>query len=72
MSTGEEALLQPPLLPEKHEKAGGAGGGEASAQRFDGRPGQRHVVAHLCDVAAEAAEVGLHVDEHEGDVIGVE
>ena len=52
--------------------AGGAGGGEASAQRFDGRPGQRHVVAHLCDVAAEAAEVGLHVDEHEGDVIGVE
>jgi hypothetical protein len=48
------------------------GGGEASAQRFDGRPGQRHVVAHLCDVAAEAAEVGLHVDEHEGDVIGVE
>ena len=40
-----------------------AGGGEHVLNRPDRRAGQRQVVAHLVDVAALAAEVGLHVDD---------
>ena len=55
-----------------HPDPRGASGGEDPAERLDGSSGQRHVVAHLRDVSAEAAEVGLHVDEHERDVVGGE
>ena len=55
-----------------HPDPRGASGGEDRAERLDGCSGQRHVVAHLRDVSAEAAEVGLHVDEYERDVVGGE
>ncbi len=37
--------------------------GQDAADRLDRRAGQRQVVAHLVDVAALAAEIGLHVDD---------
>ena len=46
----------------------GARGGEERLDRLDRRAGQREVVAHLVDIAAFAAEVGLHVDDDDGGV----
>ena len=42
---------------------------EQRADRLDRRAGQRQVVAHRVDIAALAAEVGLHVDDDEGGVL---
>ena len=36
---------------------------EQLLDRLDRRAGQRKVIAHLVDIAADAAEVGLHVDD---------
>ena len=40
------------------------------ADRLDRRAGQRQVVAHLVDIAAVAAEIGLHVDDDQRGVLG--
>jgi hypothetical protein len=40
--------------------------------RLDRRARQRQVVAHLVDIAADAAEVGLHVDDDQRGVGGRE
>ena len=37
--------------------------------RLDRRAGQRQVVAHLVDIAADAAEIGLHVDDDQRGVL---
>ena len=50
----------------------GAHGGEHAADRLDRRAGQREVVAHRVDIAAGAAEIGLHVDDDERRVVGPE
>ena len=50
----------------------GAHGGEHAADRLDRRAGERQVVAHLVDIAAGAAEIGLHVDDDERRVVGAE
>ena len=47
----------------------GARGFEQRADRFDRRPGERQVITHRVDVAALAAEVGLHVDDDDGGVV---
>ena len=47
-----------------------AGGGEQPADRFDRCAGQRQIVAHLVDVAADSAEIGLHVDDDQRAVAG--
>jgi hypothetical protein len=44
-------------------------GAHDRADRLDGRAGQREVVAHRVDVAADAAEVGLHVDDDQRRVL---
>ena len=38
--------------------------------RLDRRARQRQVVAHLVDIAADAAEIGLHVDDDQRGVVG--
>ena len=40
-----------------------ARGGKRALDRLDRRTGQRQIVAHLVDIAADPAEVGLHVDD---------
>ena len=47
----------------------GARGGERALDRLDRRAGQRQVVAHLVDIAADAAEIGLHVDDDQRGVL---
>src|SRR5208337_1992371 len=42
---------------------------EKRSDRFDRRAGQGKVVAHRVDIAARAAEVGLHVDDDDGGVL---
>ena len=42
---------------------------EHALDRLDRRARQRQVVAHLVDIAADAAEVGLHVDDDERGVL---
>ena len=42
-----------------------AHGREQRLDRLDRRPRQREIVAHLVDIAALAAEIGLHVDDDE-------
>ena len=39
---------------------------------FDRRPGQRQVIAHLVDITADTAEIGLHVDDDQRGVLGAE
>jgi hypothetical protein len=46
-----------------HHVAAFAHGAQQAADRRDRRAGQRQVVAHRIDVATDAAEVGLHVDD---------
>jgi len=46
-------------------KALRARGGERARDRLDRRAGERKVVAHFVDVATDAAEIGLHVDDHQ-------
>ena len=46
-----------------------ARGGQQLLDRLDRRAGQRQVVAHLVDIAADAAEVGLHVDDDQRGVL---
>src|SRR5258706_10376070 len=41
---------------------------QQALDRLDGRAREREVVAHLVDVAADAAEIGLHVDDDERGV----
>ncbi len=48
------------LLPHRLEQA---------LDWLDGRACEREVVAHLVDIAADAAEIGLHVDDHERGVL---
>ena len=50
-------------------KALGAHGREQLLDRLDRRSRQREVVAHLVDIAADAAEIGLHVDDDERGVL---
>ncbi len=50
--------------------ATGPHGAQHAADRPDRRAGQRQVVAHLVNVAADPAEVGLHVDDDQGRVVG--
>src|SRR5207344_3127267 len=45
-------------------------GREQPLDRLDRRAREREIVAHLVDVAADAAEVGLHVDDDERRVAG--
>ena len=40
--------------------------------RLDRRARERKVVAHLVDIAAVAAEIRLHVDDHERGVFGAQ
>ena len=47
-------------------------GGERAPDRVDRRARQRQVVAHLVDVAADAAKVGLHVDDDQHGVLRAE
>ena len=42
---------------------------EQLLDRLDRRAGQRQVIAHLVDIAADAAEIGLHVDDDERGVL---
>ena len=42
------------------------------ADRLDRRAGQREVVAHAVDIAALAAEIGLHVDDDQRRVVGAQ
>ena len=42
---------------------------EQPFDRFDRRPHQRQIVAHLVDIAADAAEIGLHVDDDQRSVL---
>src|SRR5262249_54879461 len=37
--------------------------------RLDRRAGQREIIAHLVDIAAFAAEIGLHVDDDDRGVV---
>jgi len=48
----------------------GAHRGQHALDRLDRRAGEGEIVAHLVDVAADAAEIGLHVDDDEGRVRG--
>ena len=41
----------------------------SALDRLDRRAREREVVAHLVDIAADAAEVGLHVDDDERGVL---
>ena len=41
----------------------------SALDRLDRRAGEREVVAHLVDIAADAAEVGLHVDDDQRRVL---
>ena len=41
---------------------------EQFLDRLDRRAGQREVIAHLVDIAADAAEIGLHVDDDQRGV----
>ncbi len=50
-------------------KALAACGFERALDRLDRRAGEREVVAHLVDIAADAAEVGLHVDDDQRGVL---
>ncbi len=43
--------------------------GEQRLDRLDGRTGQCQVVTHAVHVAADAAEIGLHVDHDQGCVV---
>ena len=52
----------------KDVEALGARGGERALDRLDRRAGQRQVVAHLVDITADAAKVGLHVDDDQRGV----
>src|SRR5262245_52947481 len=45
-------------------------GGEQPLDRLDRRARERKIVAHLVDIAADAAEVGLHVDDDQRRVGG--
>src|SRR5205085_1255166 len=45
---------------------------EHARDRLNGGPGQRKVVAHRIDIAALAAEIGLHVDDDERGVLRLE
>ena len=47
----------------------GARGGKRALDRLDRRAGERQIVAHLVDIAADAAEVGLHVDDDQRRVL---
>ena len=47
----------------------GAHGREHALDRLDRRARQRQVVAHLVDIAADAAEIGLHVDDDQRRVL---
>jgi hypothetical protein len=49
-------------------KAIGAHRRQQLPDRLDRRAGQRQIVSHLVDIAADAAEVGLHVDDDERGV----
>src|SRR5579859_3786171 len=49
-----------------------AHGSEHASYRFDAGPCQRDVVPEQIDVSPLAAEIGLHVDDHEGGVVGFE
>jgi hypothetical protein len=42
---------------------------EQLLDRLDRRAGQRKVVAHLVDIAADAAKVGLHVDDDQRGIL---
>jgi hypothetical protein len=42
---------------------------EQLLDRLDRRPREREVIAHLVDIAADAAEIGLHVDDDERGVL---
>ena len=42
---------------------------QRALDRLDRRAGQRQVVAHLVDIAADPAEVGLHVDDDERGIL---
>ena len=44
--------------------------GERPLDRLYRRPGERQVIAHLVDIAADAAEIGLHVDDDERGIVG--
>src|ERR1700746_460527 len=46
-----------------------AGGRERTLDRLDRRTGERQVVAHLVDIAADTAEIGLHVDDDQRRVL---
>jgi len=37
--------------------------GEHSCDRFDRRAGKTEIISHAVDIAADAAEIGLHVDD---------
>jgi hypothetical protein len=43
--------------------------GEQPLDRFYRRAGQREVVSHLVDITADAAKVGLHVDDDQRGVL---
>src|SRR5262245_595678 len=44
-------------------------GRKCALNRLDRRAGQRQIVAHTIDVAANAAEIGLHVDDDDRRVL---
>src|SRR3984957_16087770 len=58
-----------PLAGMDHMKALEARGREDLFDRFDRRAGEREVVAHLVDIAADTAKVGLHVDNDQRGVL---
>jgi hypothetical protein len=49
-------------------KAALAHGGQHAPDRLDRRAGERQIVAHAVHIAADAAEIGLHVDDDERGV----
>src|SRR5205085_11577509 len=49
-----------------------AHGGEHALDRLYRRAGEREIVAHGIDIAALAAEIGLHVDDDERRVFGTQ
>src|SRR5260221_11881668 len=55
-----------------HMPAGLARRRQQPLDRLDRRAGEREVVAHLVDIAADAAEIGLHVDDDQRSVVGPE
>src|SRR5208282_1457246 len=53
----------------KDMEAIGARRSKRAPDRLDRRARQREVVAHLVDIAADAAEIGLHVDDDQDSVL---